>query len=105
LGKAPAETRHAAAFERLSNARRSRARVEYDYRNDCEEGALSDRAQNFVDIEAIDYLVSLAICSSTYFQARLFLPVYSLFQMGMLLAVSLAANILLERLERSTRLD
>ena len=50
-------------------------------------------------------LVSLAICLSTYFQGRLFLPVYSLFQMGMLLAVSLAANVLLERLERSTRLD
>jgi hypothetical protein len=41
-------------------------------------------------------LVSLAICLSTYFQARLYLPVYSLFQMGMLLAVSLAANVLLE---------
>ena len=39
---------------------------------------------------------SLAICLSTCFQARLYLPVYSLFQMGMLLAVSLAANVFLE---------
>jgi hypothetical protein len=44
-------------------------------------------------------LVSLAICLSTYFQARLYLPVYSLFQIGMLLAFSLAANVFLERLE------
>ena len=47
----------------------------------------------------VGLLVSFATCLSTYFQARLFLPVYSLFQMGMLLAVSLAANVLLERLE------
>jgi len=44
-------------------------------------------------------LISFAICLSTYFQARLFLPVYSLFQIGMLLALSLAANLLLSRLE------
>jgi hypothetical protein len=44
-------------------------------------------------------LVSFVICLSTYFQARLYLPVYSLFQMGMLLAISLAANALLERLQ------
>jgi hypothetical protein len=44
------------------------------------------------------FLVSFATCLATYFQARLFLPVYSLFQMGMLLVVSLAANVLLERL-------
>jgi hypothetical protein len=48
---------------------------------------------------AVGLLVSLAICLSTYFQARLYLPVYSLFQMGMLLAVSLAANVFLERLK------
>jgi hypothetical protein len=48
----------------------------------------------------VGFLVSFATCLSTYFQGRLFLPVYSLFQMGMLLTVSLAANILLERLER-----
>jgi hypothetical protein len=47
----------------------------------------------------VGLLVSFAICLSTYFQARLFLPVYSLFQMGMLLTISLAANFLLERLE------
>jgi hypothetical protein len=44
-------------------------------------------------------LVSLATCISTYFQGRLYLPVYSLFQVGMLLAISLAANVFLERLE------
>jgi hypothetical protein len=46
----------------------------------------------------VGLLVSFATCLSTYFQARLYLPLYSLFQMGMLLAVSLAANLLLERL-------
>jgi hypothetical protein len=48
----------------------------------------------------VGLLVSLATCVSTYFQARLFLPLYSLFQMSMLLAVSLTANLLLQRLER-----
>ena len=48
-------------------------------------------------------LVSFVTCLSTYFQARLYLPVYSLFQIGMLLAVSLTANVLLERLEGLTR--
>ena len=47
----------------------------------------------------VGLLISFGICLSTYFQARLFLPVYSVFQIGMLLAVSLAANVLLERLE------
>ena len=42
-------------------------------------------------------LISLATCLSTYFQARLYLPLYSVFQMGMLLVISLAANALLER--------
>jgi hypothetical protein len=46
----------------------------------------------------VGLLVSFGTCLSTYFQARLFLPVYSLFQIGMLLAVSLVANSLLERL-------
>jgi hypothetical protein len=46
----------------------------------------------------VGLLVSFATCISTYFQARLYLPVYSLFQMGMLLAVSMGANVLLERL-------
>ena len=44
-------------------------------------------------------LVSFVTCLTTYFQGRLYLPVYSLFQMGMLLIISLAANVLLERLE------
>jgi hypothetical protein len=47
----------------------------------------------------VGLLVSFATCLSTYFQGRLYLPVYALFQMGMLLAISLAANLLLERLE------
>jgi hypothetical protein len=47
----------------------------------------------------VGLLISLAICLSTYFQGRLYLPVYSLFQFGMLLAVSLAANVLLQKLE------
>jgi hypothetical protein len=46
----------------------------------------------------VGLLVSFATCFSTYLQARLYLPLYSLFQMGMLLAVSLATNILLERM-------
>jgi hypothetical protein len=47
----------------------------------------------------VGLLVSFANCLSTFFGARFYLPVYSLFQMGMLLALSLAANVLLERLE------
>jgi hypothetical protein len=47
----------------------------------------------------VGLLVSFATCLSTYFQARLYLPVYSLFQMGMLLAISLAVNVVLKRLE------
>jgi hypothetical protein len=46
-------------------------------------------------------LVSFATCVSTYLQARLYLPVYLLFQMGMLLSISLAANVLLKKLETS----
>jgi hypothetical protein len=42
-------------------------------------------------------LVSFSTCLSTYFQGRLYLPVYSLFQMGMLLAVAMAANVLRDR--------
>jgi hypothetical protein len=45
-------------------------------------------------------LISFATCLSTYFQARLFLPVYSLYQMSMLLALSLAADFVLRRLKR-----
>jgi hypothetical protein len=48
---------------------------------------------------AVGLLVSFATCLSTYFQGRLYLPVFSLYQMGMLLSLSLAANLLLERLE------
>jgi hypothetical protein len=48
----------------------------------------------------VGLLFSGANCLSTFFGARFYLPVYSLFQMGMLLAVSLAGNVLMERLER-----
>jgi hypothetical protein len=47
----------------------------------------------------VGLLISFGICLSTYFQPRLFLPVYSVFQMGVLLAVSLAMNVLVERFE------
>jgi hypothetical protein len=49
-------------------------------------------------------LVSFVTGLSTYFQSRLYMPVYSLFQIGMLLAVSLAVNVILERLAGFTRL-
>jgi hypothetical protein len=47
----------------------------------------------------VGLLVSLGTCLSTYFQGRLYLPVYSLFQIGMLLVVSLAVNLLLGKLK------
>jgi hypothetical protein len=50
-----------------------------------------------VGMIVVALLISFATCLSTYFQARLYLPLYSLFQMGMLLVISLAANALLER--------
>jgi hypothetical protein len=43
-------------------------------------------------------LVSFATCLSTYFQARLYLPLYSLFQMSMLLAISLGGKIVLDKM-------
>jgi hypothetical protein len=48
----------------------------------------------------VGVLVSLANCLSTFLGARFYLPVYSLFQMGFLLTVSLAGNVLLRRLGR-----
>ncbi len=48
----------------------------------------------------VGLLVSFASCLSTYFQGRLYLPVYSFFHMGMLLTLSLAANSILERWQR-----
>jgi hypothetical protein len=44
-------------------------------------------------------LVSYATSLSAAFWARFYMPVYSLFQMGLLLAVAVAGNVLLERLE------
>ncbi len=49
----------------------------------------------------VGVLVSLANCLTTFFGARFYLPVYSLFQMGLLLAVSIAGKVLMERLESS----
>jgi hypothetical protein len=37
-------------------------------------------------------LISFVTCLSTYFQGRLYLPVYALYQMGMLLSISMAVN-------------
>jgi hypothetical protein len=53
-----------------------------------------------VGMIVVALLISFATCLSTYFQARLYLPLYSLFQMGMLLVISLTANVLLERFKR-----
>jgi hypothetical protein len=47
----------------------------------------------------VGILISLTNCFSTFLGARFYLPVYSLFQMGMLLAFSLAMSVLMERLE------
>jgi hypothetical protein len=47
----------------------------------------------------LGFLISMGNCASTFFGARHYLQVYSLFQMGMLLAASLAGNVLMERLE------
>jgi hypothetical protein len=44
-------------------------------------------------------LISAGTCLSTGFAARFHMPVYSLFQMSVLLAISLAGNVLRERLE------
>jgi hypothetical protein len=49
-------------------------------------------------------LISLATCLSTYFQARLFLPLYTLFQMGMLLVISLATNVIIEEVANFKKL-
>jgi hypothetical protein len=49
-------------------------------------------------------LIALVTCLSTYFQARLFLPVYTLFQMGMLMVISLATNIIIEEVSNLKKL-
>jgi hypothetical protein len=46
-------------------------------------------------------LISLGNCASTFYGARFYLPVFSLFQIAMFLGVSLLVNILMERLETS----
>jgi hypothetical protein len=48
-------------------------------------------------------LISAATCLCTYFQPRLYLPLYSLFQIGMLLVLSLAADVLLPKMASHKR--
>ncbi|HZC59722.1 MAG TPA: hypothetical protein VE154_06985, partial [Chthoniobacterales bacterium] len=47
----------------------------------------------------VGVLISFANCVSTFFGARFFLPVFSLFQLAMFLGVSLLGSVLTERLE------
>jgi hypothetical protein len=46
-------------------------------------------------------LISFGNCVSTFFGARFYLPVFSLFQLAMFLGVSLLWSVLMERLETS----
>ncbi len=48
----------------------------------------------------VGVLISFANCVSTFYGARFYLPVYTLFQMGMLLAISLVGKVFMERLGR-----
>ncbi len=66
------------------------------------------RSQGSSAKEGISYALSLVVlgllfalgnCLSTFLGARFYLPVYSLFQMGMMLTTSLAVSVHLERLE------
>jgi hypothetical protein len=56
-----------------------------------------------VGMVVVAMLICAVTCLSTYFQPRLYLPLYSLFQMGMLLALSLAADVLIARMARDKR--
>jgi hypothetical protein len=47
---------------------------------------------------SVGVLISFANCVSTFYGARFYLPVYTLFQMGMLLAISWLGKVFLERL-------
>jgi hypothetical protein len=49
---------------------------------------------------AVGVLISFANCLSTFYGARFYLPVYTLFQMGLLLAISLVGKFFMERLGR-----
>jgi hypothetical protein len=49
----------------------------------------------------VGVLISFANCVSTFYGARFFLPVYSLFQLAMFLGISLLGGVLMERLESS----
>lgn len=48
---------------------------------------------------ALGFLVALGNCLTTFFGARFYLPVYSLYQTGMMLAISLAITVHIEKLE------
>ena len=52
-----------------------------------------------IGLIALGFLVALGNCLSTFFGARFYLPVYSLYQTGMMLAISLAIGVQIERLE------
>ena len=52
-----------------------------------------------IGLTALGFLVALGNCLSTFFGARFYLPVYSLYQTGMMLAISLAIGVQIERLE------
>jgi hypothetical protein len=49
---------------------------------------------------AVGVLISFANCLSTFYGARFYLPVYTLFQMGLLLVISLVGKFFMERLGR-----
>ena len=69
-------------------------------------GFISKRG-NFLRHESwssLGLLFALGNCLSTFLGARFYLPVYSLFQMGMMLAMSLAVSVHLEKLESFEKL-
>ena len=63
------------------------------------DALVSEGVSYAIGMVVLGFLISFGNCASTFFGARFYLPVYSLFQIGMLLAVSLAGNVLRERLE------
>ncbi|MBV8640432.1 MAG: hypothetical protein JO070_03525 [Verrucomicrobia bacterium] len=52
-----------------------------------------------IGLIALGFLVALGNCLTTFFGARFYLPVYSLYQTGMMLAISLAITVHIEKLE------
>jgi hypothetical protein len=64
------------------------------------DAVTGEGASYVTGIIVVAILVALANCLCTFFAARFYLPVYSLCQMAMLLAASLAGNVLIKRLTR-----